>query len=44
MLTKHTNAGKGMKPIVGYNHKKWNENFDKINWKKTKLNKKYESK
>jgi hypothetical protein len=24
--------GKGKGPIVGYNHKKWNENFGEINW------------
>ena len=24
--------GKGKGPIVGYNHKKWNENFPDINW------------
>ena len=27
------NAGKGMKPIIGYNPKKWSENYDYINWK-----------
>lgn len=24
--------GKGMKPVAGYNYKKWNENFAEINW------------
>jgi len=24
--------GKGMKPTTGYNHKKWNKNFDEIVW------------
>ena len=24
--------GKGKGPIVGYDYKKWNANFDEINW------------
>jgi len=27
--------GKGKRPIVGYNAKNWNANFDFINWNKT---------
>ena len=26
------NPGKGMRPVMGYNPKKWNENFGDINW------------
>ena len=26
------NPGKGMRPTLGYNPKKWNENFGEINW------------
>ena len=26
------NPGKGNRPIMGYNPKKWNENFGGINW------------
>jgi len=27
-----TSAGKGMKPIIGYNPKNWNTNYSDINW------------
>ena len=26
------NPGKGMRPTMGYNHRKWNKNFDEIDW------------
>jgi hypothetical protein len=27
------NPGKGMRPVMGYNPKKWNENFREISWR-----------
>ena len=30
--------GKGMAPKKNYNHKKWYDNFDKIDWSKNKTN------
>ena len=36
--------GKGKGPIVGYNYKKWNANFDEINWSKNTPTKKYKKK
>lgn len=29
-------AGKGMKPIVGYNPKNWYDRYDDIDWKNNK--------
>lgn len=37
MKKEYRGNGKGMRPIVGYNYKKWNQNFDSINWGKSKL-------
>jgi hypothetical protein len=34
--------GKGMQPKAGYNQKKYDENYDSIDWSKTR-NKKYEN-
>jgi hypothetical protein len=31
--------GKGMQPKKNYNHKKWYENFDNIDWSKSNENK-----
>jgi len=32
-------AGKGMKPIVGYNPKNWYDRWDHINWNNKKKDK-----
>lgn len=32
--------GKGMTPKKGYDNKKYNENYDSIDWSKTRNNKK----
>lgn len=29
------NAGKGMRPVMGYNPNNWYKNFDQIKWSKT---------
>jgi len=31
------NPGKGNRPVMGYNPKKWNENFDTIDWRRGKI-------
>jgi hypothetical protein len=35
------NAGKGMRPVIGYNYKKWFKNFDTIDWHTNRKYKKY---
>ena len=32
MKKEHKNAGKGMRPTIGYNPKNWYKNWSKINW------------
>ncbi len=34
--------GKGKRPMMGYNYKKWNANFDEINWSHKKKDTEHE--
>lgn len=31
-MVKNQNAGKGMRPKIGYNYKNWSEGWDFIHW------------
>jgi hypothetical protein len=39
-LIQGLNMGKGMTPKKGYDQKKYDENYDSIDWSKTRKNKK----
>ena len=36
MKKEYKGPGKGMRPIIGYNAKNWNANFDNIQWPRNK--------